>query len=228
LLPALANEGISNIKCVDTAQVSEQDLYISPIYKNDDVNKFRETAIIERVKDDFPRTKFQRSGIDRLDEDGVNRILNDSDIVVSCVDKGFTAINYWVNKAALKRSLSWYSSRLDGTEASVGPLFIPGKTPCYMCYTMRLVSNELVYRDSVTYLKYLDANKKDEWAKRCLLSVNPAILANYLASEVIKNLIGIGSPLAGKVLLLNLLNLKTEIHNILRVPNCPHCGNSRR
>ena len=105
LIPALANEGFGVIKCVDTTLVSQEDLYISPIFKTDDIDKTRESALIDRIKNDFPRTKFEQSNLEILSEDDVYHLTNNSHILVSCVDKGFSTINYWLNKAALRRGL---------------------------------------------------------------------------------------------------------------------------
>jgi len=57
-----------------------------------------------------------------------------------------------------------------------------------------------------------------------ILGVIPGIIGVVQANEVIKLLLGIGKPLAGRLLLYNALDTDYQIINVLRSPDCPVCG----
>lgn len=229
LVASLANEGVGRIKCFDSASVSKADLYLSSFYKFKDIGKRREERLIANLKDFFPNTAFEVSNVQNITEQDVVEWIQGCDFTICCVDKSFSSIYYWLNKAALESGLRWCASSLDGIEAVIGPIIIPGYTACYMCYKMRLLANKNSYFDAISYEKYLNNRKMDELYRRSILAVNSRILGNFLALESLKQIIGFApSPLAGRICVINFLELTTEFHSILQRPDCPHCGQKKK
>lgn len=229
LVKALANEGVGHIKCFDPSKVTNEDRYLSDYYRDSDVGKRREEVSIEHLRKTFPDVDFEISTIENPTEKDVENWIEDCDFAVCCVDKSFSSIYYWLNKAALKAKLAWCAASLDGIELVVGPLIIPGDTACYMCYKMRLVANEKSYPDAIAYEKHLNDLKKDEFYRRSNLAINIGLLGYVLALESLKHTIGFAaSPLAGRILVLDSLRLTAEFHTILQRPDCPHCGSLKK
>jgi adenylyltransferase/sulfurtransferase len=54
--------------------------------------------------------------------------------------------------------------------------------------------------------------------------VTPAVIACIQATEVIKVLVGIGDPLANRLLAYDGLNLKFTEFKVQRNPQCEHCA----
>jgi hypothetical protein len=61
--------------------------------------------------------------------------------------------------------------------------------------------------------------------RRSNIGISAGIVGNLLAAQVIKTFLGwTKSPLAGKICVINFLNMTNSYHKILRRPDCPHCG----
>jgi len=224
---SLANEGIGHIKCIDPDIVTDEDTYFSSLFKQNDIGKRREQVLTEFMNKTYNELDFEVSNLTTITEKDIYDWINDCDIVIFAMDKGFSAVLYWVNKAALQRTppLPWFSTEVEGIEGIIGPMIIPGETACYMCYKMRSIANENSFSDSISYNRYLKDRKKDESSKRSNLSIGLNISANFIALEVFKALTGYIQPqLLSKIFVVNYMNLNCEFHKILRKPNCPHCG----
>jgi ribosomal protein S12 methylthiotransferase accessory factor len=256
LASALANEGVGYIKCLDPSVISNEDLYLSSvagagtIYKSEDIGKRREDAFFEYMQNAFPLTKIEISNVkENVTEKDIEKWISDAgsggdddddndygcDFAICCIDRGFLSMYYWLNKIALrkerKKSFRWLAASIEGLEGVIGPMIIPGDSACYMCYKMRsAAASERSYADGMAYNEYLNNNKKDELYRRPNLAIAAGIVGNFAAVEVIKALIGMGTPLIGKTSLLgricviNFLNMTTQFHKVLRRPDCPHCG----
>lgn len=227
LVLALAREGIGNIRCIDPSKVRNEDLYLSAIYTEQDIGRKREDVLKERISA-YPSTIVETSNVDSnasIVEEDIRKGIEGCNFAVSCVDKGFSSINYWLNKAAFEIGLSWCMTSLQGMEGVIGPIIIPSETACHMCYTMRLLANEKSYDIAMAYQKYLAENKRDELYRRSNLSTSSGIMGNFLALELIKQITGIMvSKLIGKICVFDFLNLAMDFHTVLRKPDCPLCG----
>jgi bacteriocin biosynthesis cyclodehydratase domain-containing protein len=61
-----------------------------------------------------------------------------------------------------------------------------------------------------------------------LIATAPGVIGVIQANEVIKLLVGIGKPLVGRLLLVDLLEMKFKEVQINRNPQCPDCGSVTR
>jgi ribosomal protein S12 methylthiotransferase accessory factor len=150
-------------------------------------------------------------------------------MLIGCFDKGFSATNHWINQASLTRGIPALYADLRGHVATVGPLVLPGQTACYMCYRMRSVACENDFSQAMTYEEFLDRRKHPALDERGTLPALPPWIAGALGLEVLKILLALGPPaLAGKVLELNALTLRTIEHAVLLRPDCSVCGAEKK
>jgi ribosomal protein S12 methylthiotransferase accessory factor len=225
LASALANEGVVQIKCLDPSIVREEDPYLSTIYQKEDIGKRKEEALKKNLEARFSSLQVQVSNLSKVNQTEIEKWIDDCNIAICCVDKGFSSIFFWLNKATLDLGIPWLSASIEGMEGMIGPMVIPKETACYMCYNMRLLSNESSYSDAMAYQKFLDNNKKDELYRRSNFSINMVMMANLLAMEALKFILQFPSQsVVGNIRLINFATMESTFHNVLRRPDCPHCG----
>ena len=107
------------------------------------------------------------------------------------------------------------SEHLDGW---VGPLFIPRDTASYVSFEARLRGNMETYDQYVDFDNYLRQPEKKAVAVGGLRPFFE-VLAGIAVTEAVKHLTDVFiSALAGKFISVDLVNLDTEIHEVLRFP----------
>jgi sulfur-carrier protein adenylyltransferase/sulfurtransferase len=153
-----------------------------------------------------PDVKVVRHDL-RLDSSNVMDVLAPYDVIVDGCDN-FTT-KYLVNDAAVlsgKTNVFGSIYRFDG-QASV---FAPGKGPCYRCLFPEPTPAEL-------------APSCDEAG---VLGVLPGIIGLIQATEAIKAILGVGTPLVGRLLTYDALAMTFKEYRVRRDPRCALCGDA--
>ena len=126
-----------------------------------------------------------------------------------------------ISRAFLHSGRSWLLAKPTGPTLWLGPLLVPGRTGCWHCLNQRLAGN----RQVEDYL----SGKRDT----AVLAVRPEraraphsdiIFSGMLAGEVKKITEGQPSVLEGVMVTLDLRELETARHTLIRQPQCPECG----
>lgn len=154
------------------------------------------------------------------------QLLRDCALVISACSKPviFNPAYESMNKAVLAANVMWLPlAVVDNTEIQMGPAVIPHETACYKCYEYRFQSN-VGHVDS--YKAFVDAvNAMKEVEDFGVLPPFAEIAANYATIEAVRLLAPDMTPIsAGKLLTVNIDDLSSERHPVLRVPRCPHCN----
>jgi adenylyltransferase/sulfurtransferase len=90
---------------------------------------------------------------------------------------------------------------------------------------MRLVASSETPEDEFAFQRFLDQRKQDDSARRENLNFGIGLAANLVGLEALKALTGIQPlPTRGRVVILDLMDLKMEKHLVLRKPWCPACS----
>jgi adenylyltransferase/sulfurtransferase len=145
----------------------------------------------------------------RIDTGNVLEIIKGYDCVVDASDNFDT--RYLVNAACvLLKKTDIYGAvyRFEG-QASV---LRPGEGPCYRCLFPEPPSTEKAALPS----------------SEGLFGVLPGLIGIIQATEAIKALLGIGTSLAGRLLLYDSLKMTFREAAVKRDPDCPICGEKSR
>ena len=112
-----------------------------------------------------------------------------------------------ISKECLQNRTDWMLVRPFGRYHWIGPLFIPGKTPCWECLAWWL--------------------KVNGWSASTVIAegaVQAKATLNLAAAHAAKwVLAGCGLPLAGRLHEFDPESLTFTQHRLLPSPNCPHC-----
>jgi len=200
----LAASGIGTIGLVDDDVVDESNLQRQVLHASDRVGMPKTESAAMTLGALNPETRVVEHR-ERLDAENVERLIADYDVIVDGTDNFDT--RYLLNDAAVRlRKPVVHGSiyRWDGQVTT----FVPFEGPCYRCM--------------------YPTQPPDELAPGCavagVLGVLPGIAGLIQANEVFKLLLGVGEPLAGRLLMFDAMTTEFSEVRIWRDPACPACG----
>jgi molybdopterin/thiamine biosynthesis adenylyltransferase/rhodanese-related sulfurtransferase len=200
----LAASGIGTIGLVDDDVVDESNLQRQVLHTADRVGVPKTESARITLNALNPETRIVEHR-ERLTADNVERLIADYDVVVDGTDNFDT--RYVLNDAAVRlRKPVVHGSiyRWDGQVTT----FVPFDGPCYRCMYPTQPPEELAPACAVAGV----------------LGVLPGIVGLLQANEVFKLLLGVGEPLAGRLLMFDAMGTTFEEVRIWRDPACPACG----
>ncbi|HEV3090803.1 MAG TPA: molybdopterin-synthase adenylyltransferase MoeB [Candidatus Cybelea sp.] len=205
-LQYLAAAGVGTIGIVDDDAVDETNLQRQTIYDTADVGRSKAVAAAARVHALNPLIRAEALPL-RFDESNAREIVRAYDVVLDCTDRFPT--RYLVNDAAyLEKRPDVYASifRFDG---QVSVLCAPGG-PCYRCL----------------YPQAPPAELSPTCAEGGVLGALAGIMGAWQAGEALKVLLGAGTPLIGRLLLIDSLQARVREVRFERDRQCVLCGSA--
>jgi sulfur-carrier protein adenylyltransferase/sulfurtransferase len=200
----LAAAGVGTLGLVDFDVVDVTNLQRQLLHGTADVGRPKLDSARDRLHDVNPYVRVETHAT-RLTSTNALEILRDYDVVVDGTDN--FATRYLVNDACvLLGRPNVYGSifRFEG-QASV---FSTADGPCYRCLFPEPPPPGLV----------------PSCAEGGVLGVLPGMIGTIQAAEAIKLVLGIGSSLAGRLLLVDALTMEFRTVKLRRDPDCPACG----
>lgn len=200
----LAAAGIGKLGIVDFDTVEHSNLQRQLLYGADDIDRPKLQAARERLHDINPNVEIETFD-ERLTRDNALEIIEPFDVVVDGTDNFPT--RYLVNDACVfldKPNVYGSIFRFEG-QASV---FYAKEGPCYRCLYEEPPPPGLV----------------PDCAEGGVLGVLPGIIGTIQAMETIKLILGKGSPLIGRYLLFDAMDMNFRELKLPKNPDCPVCG----
>lgn len=204
VLPLLAGAGVGRLTVIDDDVVDVSNLHRQVIHRTMDVGVPKVESAVRAMQDLNP--DIDAVGINaRLSADNALAIFAEHDIVVDATDN--FATRYLVNDACvlLGLPLVWSSiSRFDGQVT----VWAYGESPCYRCIFPSAPPPGAV----------------PSCAEGGVIGPLPGVMGSIQATEVLKILLGIGEPLAGRIVVHNALAGTWSTVRVARDPDCAVCG----
>jgi sulfur-carrier protein adenylyltransferase/sulfurtransferase len=200
----LAAAGVGRIGLVDFDRVELTNLQRQVIYETADVGRPKAGAAGRRLRGLNPEIEVVVHE-DRLDRTNARAILGSYDVVVDGSDN--FATRYLVNDACVllgKPDVFASVYRFEG-QATV---FDGRVGPCYRCL----------------FPEPPPAGSVPSCAEAGVLGVVPGLLGLVQATEAMKLLLHVGEPLVGRLLMVDLLSMRTRELSLRKSPTCPICG----
>jgi molybdopterin/thiamine biosynthesis adenylyltransferase/rhodanese-related sulfurtransferase len=201
----LAAAGVGTIGIVDADIVDETNLQRQIAHSLDTLGTPKVDSAkraIEALNPDVNVVTYR----ERLTSENIDRILDDGwEVIVDGADNFPT--RYLVNDASVWRGIPVVHGSIYRFEGQV-TVFKPHEGPCYRCLFPQPPPPELA----------------PSCAEGGVLGVLPGIIGSLQANEALKLCLGIGEPLAGRLLLFDALSAEFNDVTLRRDPNCPVCG----
>jgi adenylyltransferase/sulfurtransferase len=200
----LAAAGIGRIGLVDFDVVDFSNLQRQVLHGTPDVGRPKLQSARDRLQAINPEVRIDLYET-RLSSANALSIFQPYDLIIDGTDNFPT--RYLVNDACvLLNKPNVYGSifRFEG-QASV---FAPGQGPCYRCL----------------YPEPPPPGEVPSCAEGGVLGILPGLIGCIQATEAVKLILGKGSPLIGRLLLYDALQMKFREFKVRRNPECPMCG----
>jgi adenylyltransferase/sulfurtransferase len=194
----LAAAGIGRILIVDRDRVQVNNLNRQVMYAEKDAGKLKAPALAGRLSRLNPHLELRGEALD-IDASDIRERVSAFDIIVDALDN-FPS-RYVLNSAALARGIPLVHGSIRGFYGQLTTL-VPGLTPCLKCLFPEI--------------------PKDETPS--VLGPVAGVIGCLQAMEVIKYLLGNGSLLMNKLIVLDGLKGSLDEVEIGRRSNCPECG----
>src|SRR5438034_1590412 len=201
----LAAAGVGTLGIVDFDKVDLTNLQSQPLHDTDDVGRPKVDSAAERLNGINPDVNVVKHNT-VLSSDNALDILGRYDVVVDGSDN--FPVRYLVNDATqmLGKPLVYGSIYQFEGQATV---FLPGKeAPCYRCL----------------FPQPPPPGSVPNCAEAGVFGVLPGIVGCIQATEAIKLVTGIGTPLVGRLLIFDALDMDFQTVKIRWDPECPVCG----
>ena len=201
----LAAAGVGTIGLVDFDEVELSNLQRQLLHDTSDVGRPKVDSGKERLDDINPNVEVVAHKT-LLTSDNAFDILGDYDVIVDGTDN--FPVRYLVNDATqmLGKPLVYGSIYQWEGQASV---FLPGQeAPCYRCL----------------FPEPPPPGTVPSCAEGGVFGVLPGIIGSVQAVEAIKLILGVGEPLAGRLLIYDALSNEFTTVNLRWDPDCPVCG----
>ena len=200
----LAAAGVGRLGIIDFDNVDFSNLQRQIIHSTADVGRSKAHSARDRIKAVNPEVQVDLYET-RLTSANALTIFATYDVIIDGTDNFPT--RYLVNDACvLLKKPNIYGSifRFDG-QASV---FYPGQGPCYRCL----------------YPEPPPPGEVPSCAEGGVLGILPGLIGCIQATEAVKLILGSGSPLVGRLLLYDALQMSFREFTVRRNPSCPVCG----
>ena len=209
----LAAAGVGTIGLVDIDVVSPSNLQRQILFGVSSVGEDKVAAAAKRLKDVNPDCHvIEYKTI--VNSSNVLELIKDYDVVIDGTDNFPT--RYCVGDACvLLKKPNVYGSifRFEGMVTVFAPhLPNPNREgehgPCYRCM----------------YPEPPDPGSVPSCAEGGVIGVLPGIIGTLQANEVLKLILGIGTPAIGKLTTFAAMDLEFKTYKVRADPNCPICG----
>jgi adenylyltransferase/sulfurtransferase len=200
----LGAAGVGRIGLVDFDVVDFSNLQRQVLHGTPDVGRPKLHSARDRLKAINPEVRVDLYET-RLTSANAMALFEPYDVIIDGTDNFPT--RYLVNDACvLLKKPNVYGSifRFDG-QASV---FYPGRGPCYRCL----------------YPEPPPPGEVPSCAEGGVLGILPGLIGCIQATEAVKLILGRGSPLVGRLILYDALEMTFREFKVRRNPKCPVCG----
>jgi len=203
----LASAGVGQLTLVDFDVVDLSNLQRQIVHSHNDIGRAKVDSAADALHALNPEIKINTLG-EKLTDEALTQAVQQADVVIDACDN--FAARFAINQACVNTHTALVSGaaiRLEG-QVSVFPNAPDedANTPCYRC----------LYDDI------------PEAEARCsetgVLAPLVGIIGSIQATEAIKLLSGLGTPLAGRLLTLDASTLEFREIRLRRDPQCPVCS----
>ncbi len=207
----LAAAGVGHLRLADDDVVDRSNLQRQILHTEASIGTAKVESARERLAALNPRVRVEAVR-ERITADNVERLLEGVDVVMDGSDN--FPLRYLLNDACVKlRKPLVYGAvqRFEGQASVFDAGRHRGHRPCYRCL--------------------FPEPPPPQFAPSCaeagVLGVLPGIVGLLQATEVIKLLLGLGEPLAGRLLQFDALSMRFREVRLAPDPDCPVCAPGR-
>ncbi|WP_022728052.1 HesA/MoeB/ThiF family protein [Fodinicurvata sediminis] len=215
LLLYLASAGVGTLGVIDDDRVDLSNLQRQVIHTTADIDKAKTESAAEHLRALNPEVTLNTHDA-RLSAANAAEIIAQYDLVADGSDS--FATRYLVNDAChlvgrplVSASIMRFDGQLATFRSHLGHGPDGRQNPCYRCL----------------YGEQPEAGR-DSCADVGVLAMLPGVMGSLQAAEVVKEILGMGDSMAGRLLLYDALATRFQTITLPADPDCPLCGTAPR
>lgn len=196
----LAAAGIGRLILAHGGDVRRDDLNRQLLMTTESIGTPRVDSAQRRLRQLNPHVDVVTIA-ENISESNVDQLADQADVIVDAAP--LFAERFLLNRAAVRRRIPMVECAMFELDARITTI-LPHQTPCLSCWVPEV---------------------PPQWKREFpVFGAVSGCVAAAAAMEVIKVISGIGEPLAGVLLLMNLGTMEFTRVPLLRRPDCPVCG----
>lgn len=204
-LPYLVSAGVGHITVVDFDNIELSNLQRQTLFTDQDIGRNKAHAAVERLTSLNPDSSL--FAIDKkLDDAALRSLIDTHDIVLDCCDNLPTRSQ--LNTLCFESKTPLVSGAAIRFEGQITTFNYQEHTPCYHCFSHTFGEQNLTCIEAGVIAPLV------------------GIVGTQQSLEVIKILTGIGSPLVGRLLVIDGLAGDMRTFNYPKRPSCTVCQNN--
>ncbi len=196
----LAYVGVGRLVIVDRDTVDVSNLDRQVLYTPGDIGEPKARAAARRLREANPGVEVVPVEADIAEV--AERLVGEADVVVDALDNWDSRLV--LNEAAVRAGRPLVHAAVDGMQGQL-MVVLPGETACLECVFGGLRGRR----------------------GRAVLSPIAGVMGAMEAVEVVKLAAGVGSPMAGRLLIADFASGSFDVLRVARRPGCPVCGTAR-
>lgn len=195
----LAAAGVKRIAMVDREKVELSNLNRQILHWTDDIGKPKVISAVEKLRKLNPHVEVEGIAAD-ITEGNALELLEGFDLVIDCLDNW--RARFLLNEACVKLRKPLIHAGVHSWYGQITTI-VPGEGPCLRCIWPRTPPEE---------------------GRFPIVGPTAGILGVMEAAEAIKVITGLGRPLIGRMLYVDLMDGSISEVSIKRAEGCPACG----
>ena len=204
-------------RCIEKVAVDQAQFNLSPTY----IEKGQ--PYVECLS-----SHLSELGYDRLkaikepyhNQDALESLFSASNFVVATSEVFSSHLFHTIDLAALSAERPWMSAFMDGSEACIGPIYIPGETCCYNEFEIQSEATLSIQR-SEYYTYKEEMSKNGLYSHQFAFPPYASIAAGFVAGTTSSFLLSGKSSLIGRCFRINFEKPYVDYEEILKLPRSP-------
>ena len=215
---ALACTGVGEMWLIDGDRVEVSNLNRQILYTEADVGLLKVECAAARLRAFNSAAKITTAARRLEGEEDIAEFIDGSDVVIDAADWPAHEIERWCNSACYEAGIPYITMSHFPPVARVGPLYVPGKTGCYVC-------QEIGYRREYPLFDVAVEQRRAKPSPAATLGPACGLIGGQVAMEVMHLLTGLARPATqGVAHITDLRTMEVKREPVTPEPECPICG----
>lgn len=215
---ALACTGVGEMWLIDGDRVEVSNLNRQILYTEADVGLLKVECAAARLRAFNSAAKITTAARRLEGEEDIAEFIDGSDVVIDAADWPAHEIERWCNSACFAAGIPYITMSHFPPIARVGPLYVPGKTGCFVC-------QEIGYRREYPLFDVAVEQRRAKPSPAATLGPACGLIGGQVAMEVMHLLTGLARPATqGVAHITDLRTMEVKREPVTPEPECPICG----
>jgi bacteriocin biosynthesis cyclodehydratase domain-containing protein len=215
---AIACVGVGEMWLVDGDRIEISNLNRQILYTKAEIGELKVERAAERLRA-FNPEMIVRTAARRLESEAdVAEFVGGSDVVVDAADWPAHDIERWCNAACFAAEIPYITMSHFPPIARVGPMFVPGKTGCYICQQAHL-------RREYPLLDTAIEQRRAKPIPAATLGPACGLIGGQVGLDVMHLLTGLAKPSTqGSAHIYDLRSMEVKREEVAPQSDCPVCA----